>query len=139
MEGDAQGTFTNTPGSTEDINTRKPTTTPTPSNLKSNPLTALTPFHSSSSSSNSLYTSATARSTLHFGYTYPELIDWNVTASQLSSNIRTILNKLYNPSGSIATRSLSHSPLKNSSGSYPSYRNATEPSHQYFINIRINK
>ena len=73
------GTYTNPPGSTEDVNT------------------PLTPFHSDTGGT--LYTSATARSTRSFGYTYPEVQDWNVSAQQLSSNVRAAVNALYNPNG----------------------------------------
>jgi hypothetical protein len=34
---------------------------------------------------------------LIFGYTYPELIDWNTTAAELASSVRTKINLLYNP------------------------------------------
>lgn len=61
----------------------------------------LTPFHSDTRGT--FYTSATARKTLTFGYTYPEVIDWNVTADQLSKNVRNAINKLYNPKGTIST------------------------------------
>lgn len=40
-----------------------------------------------------------------FGYTYPEIVDWNVDATQLSANVRTIINQLYNPAGTIVARS----------------------------------
>ena len=111
---------------------------------------ALTPFHANANST--LYTSATARSTRSFGYTYPEVIDWNVTAAQLSSNTRANLNKLYNPTGSIATRSLdrhrySYHQFSHHRGS--TYRNGSSHVHgpvgnvtkdyQYFINIRVDK
>lgn len=112
-EVDAEGTFTNAPGETEDINT------------------PLTPFHSDSVGT--LYTSATVRSTRPFGYAYPEVVDWGFNASQLSSNARTALNKLYNPTGSISTRSLFS---KRDNPTAP-YMNATE--YQYYVNIRVPK
>ncbi|MCJ1229614.1 hypothetical protein MMC12_006283 [Toensbergia leucococca] len=114
-EVDPYGTFTNKPGETEDINT------------------ALTPFHSDNAST--LYTSATVRSTKHFGYTYPEVSDWKVTPSQLSSNVRANVNAIYNPTGSIAQRSLH--PRNNTQAPSTSSQNAT--SYQYFVNIRVNK
>ncbi|CAD6586306.1 MAG: hypothetical protein ASARMPREDX12_002329 [Alectoria sarmentosa] len=112
-EVDAEGTFTNTPGETEDINT------------------PLTPFHPDSVGT--LYTSATVRSSRPFGYAYPEVVDWGVNASQLCSNTRTALNKLYNPTGSISTRSLFN---KRDNPTAP-YTNATE--YQYYVNIRVPK
>lgn len=84
------GTFTNAPGENE------------------NRQTPLTPFHYDKNGT--FYTSNTARYTRHFGYTYPEIIDWGVNSTQLSSNVRRNLNKLYNPSGSISSRSLSIRP-----------------------------
>lgn len=112
-EADAEGTYTIAPGDTEDVNT------------------ALTPFHSDSMGT--LYTSATARSTRAFGYTYPEVVDWGVNATQLSANTRAALNNLYNPTGSISTRSLS---TKRDNSTAP-YSNTTE--YEYYINIRVPK
>ncbi|KAF6229867.1 hypothetical protein HO133_004204 [Letharia lupina] len=112
-EADAEGTFTNAPGETEDVNT------------------SLTPFHSDSAGT--LYTSASVRSTRPFGYTYPEVVDWGVNASQLSSNTRTAFNKLYNPSGSLPTRSL----LDKRDDPTAPHTNATE--YEYSINIRVPK
>ncbi|MCJ1291384.1 hypothetical protein MMC34_002927 [Xylographa carneopallida] len=85
-EADAYGTFTNPSGGIEDVNT------------------PLTPFHASSNST--LYTSTTVRSTRTFGYAYPEVQDWNVSATQLAANVRAIVNNLYNPAtGSTSKRS----------------------------------
>jgi tyrosinase len=44
-----------------------------------------------------MYTPDAVRGTLQFGYTYPELVDWNVSAAVLTSNLRTEINMLYNP------------------------------------------
>lgn len=54
-----------------------------------------------------MYTSDAVRSTLTFGYTYPELTDWNISAVTLASNVRGAINALYNPSafGSNSTTS----------------------------------
>jgi len=82
---DEFGTFTNRPGAKEDINT------------------PLTPFHSDTKGT--FYTSATARKTFTFGYSYPEVVDWNVSTTQLSTNVKIAINKLYNPKGAISTRS----------------------------------
>ena len=78
------GTFTNEPGSTEDAET------------------PLTPFHSNTAGT--LYTSTSARSTRTFGYSYPEVVDWDVSAEQLASNTRAVVNKLYNPNGTLRRR-----------------------------------
>lgn len=92
---------------------------------------ALTPFHSDDAGT--LYTSETARYTRTFGYTYPEIIDWNVNSSQLSSNVRTKLNALYNPTGEATKRS---SPMKRAKAA-AQYPNAAN--HQWFVNIRVDK
>lgn len=112
-EADAEGTFTNAPGEIEDVNT------------------SLTPFHSDTVGT--LYTSATARLTRPFGYAYPEVVDWGVNASQLSSNTRAAINKLYNPTGSVSTRSLFN---KRDNHTAP-YTNVTE--YRYYVNIRVPK
>lgn len=56
---------------------------------------ALAPFHSDNGST--FYTSDTARSTRPFGYTYPEIVDWNISSSDLAVSVRAIVNALYNP------------------------------------------
>ena len=91
---------------------------------------ALTPFHSDDDGT--LYTSETARSTRTFGYTYPEIIDWNVNSSQLALNVRTQLNALYNPIGN-----LTRSPLKKRGKVAAKYPNSAD--HQWFVNIRVDK
>lgn len=53
-----------------------------------------------------MYTSDDVRGTLIFGYTYPELVDWNISAADLASNIRTEINLMYNPN-SISTNTSS--------------------------------
>lgn len=72
-----KGTYFQAPGIVEDQNT------------------PLAPFHSDSTSA--MWTAATVRDTAVFGYTYPELVDWNVSASQLATNVRQSINELYNP------------------------------------------
>ena len=78
-EVDSFGTYTNRAGSTEDVNT------------------PLTPFHSNTGGT--LYTSTSARSTRTFGYSVPEVVDWNVSKDQLAANTRRAVNQLYNPTG----------------------------------------
>ena len=93
--------------------------------------TPLTPFHADSAGT--LYTSATARYTRSFGYTYPEVMDWGVNATQLSSSTRAALNNLYNPTGSISTRSVF---TKRTDPTVP-YMNTT--GYEYYINVRVPK
>ncbi|MCJ1464037.1 hypothetical protein MMC07_002647 [Pseudocyphellaria aurata] len=93
--------------------------------------TPLTPFHSDHAGT--LYTSKTARSTRTFGYTYPEVIDWNVNASQLAVNARTQLNALYNPFGNISLPS----PIKKRGKAAAQYPNAAD--RQWFVNIQVDQ
>lgn len=60
--------------------------------------TPLTPF--TSSTSGTPYTSDSSRSLAPFGYSYPEIIDWNQTLAQLKITCTTHLNRLYNADGS---------------------------------------
>lgn len=71
MEGD----FVIPPGTVEDINS------------------PLRPFRKDE---NTFYTAKTARSTRTFGYTYPEIEDWDVSKEQLQKNVRRRVNELYN-------------------------------------------
>ena len=86
---------------------------------------ALTPFHAGDGKT--MYTSATAQSTRPFGYSYPEVVDWGVSVNQLSSNVRANVNALYNPTGSISTRSKANTLTPNAAN------------HQWFVNIRVDK
>lgn len=93
----------------------------------------LTPFHSDTGGT--FYTSATARKTLTFGYSYPEVVDWNVTADQLSKNVRSAINKLYNPKGTIPTSKRS----RIARGMEPEPKgvvNTNEVGYQWAINLR---
>ena len=102
----AFGTLTNDAGETEDINTRRfPILAPNEASMESLMFLALTPFHSDDSGT--IWTSATAWSTKEFGYSYPEINDWAVNRSQLSSNVKTRLNALYNPTPTTSRRSVS--------------------------------
>ncbi|KAL8721571.1 MAG: hypothetical protein Q9225_001779 [Loekoesia sp. 1 TL-2023] len=109
----AAGTFTDDPGTTEDINT------------------SLTPFHSDDSGH--LWTSATAWSTRAFGYTYPEIVDWGVNSSQLISNVKSRLNELYNPTSSVSKRSI-YTEVSSELQLSPNAMDA-----QWFTNIRVQK
>jgi tyrosinase len=57
--------------------------------------TNLLPFHANAEGT--FWTSKGVRSTRTFGYTYPELVDWNRTPEELASSVRSIVNRLYNP------------------------------------------
>ncbi|KAI9806662.1 MAG: hypothetical protein M1825_006119 [Sarcosagium campestre] len=78
------GTRTNAPGGVENVNTR------------------LTPFRKDAAGN--YWTSASARSLKTFKYTYPEIVDWNVSPSQLSANVRAKVRALYDPQGRLSRR-----------------------------------
>lgn len=78
-----QGTFAQPTGTVEDINT------------------PLLPFHDRGGE---FHTSATVRDMKGFGYSYPEIVDWGVSATQLASNVRTEVNRLYQRQTSLARR-----------------------------------
>ncbi|KAI9827269.1 MAG: hypothetical protein M1832_005407 [Thelocarpon impressellum] len=110
---DGSGTFTNPPGGIEDINT------------------PLTPFHSDSG--NNFYTSASARSTKQFGYSYPEVVDWGVSAEQLNATTKAKVNALYcsvsAPSNRTIQRRVPPLPLPETNGTH----------REWFINVRADK
>jgi tyrosinase len=64
--------------------------------------TPLEPF--SSNSRGQFYTSASSWKTSIFGYTYPEIQDWNQTPAQLKANVTAIINRMYNPRGTFPKR-----------------------------------
>ncbi|KAL9589590.1 MAG: hypothetical protein Q9203_001629 [Teloschistes exilis] len=106
------GTYTNDPGKSEDSNT------------------PLTPFHSDDSGS--FWTSSKVWSTKTFGYAYPEIIDWGVNRSRLTSNVKARINALYNPTGSTSQRSAS------SDGPRTLTLTPNAMSVQWFVNIRLD-
>lgn len=59
--------------------------------------TSLKPFAITSST---FYTSDTCKSMSQFGYSYPEIMDWNMTAAQMTSYVTGRVNALYNADGS---------------------------------------
>lgn len=59
-------------------------------------LLALYPFRASDYEDD-FWTSASVRSTATFGYTYPEIVDWDVDQQTLQNNVRAAVNNLYNP------------------------------------------
>jgi tyrosinase len=69
-----------------------------PGNLD-NQWTSLEPF--SSDGRGQFYTSAFSWKTSTFGYTYPEIQDWNQTPAQLKSNVTATINTMYNSQGSM--------------------------------------
>lgn len=64
--------------------------------------TPLEPF--SSNSRGQFYTSASSWKTSTFGYTYPEIQDWNQTPAQLKANVTATVNRMYNPQGTFPKR-----------------------------------
>ncbi|QSZ35560.1 hypothetical protein DSL72_008430 [Monilinia vaccinii-corymbosi] len=58
--------------------------------------TSLKPFAITSST---LFTSNSCRSMAQFGYSYPEIMDWNMTAAQMQSYVTGKVNTLYNADG----------------------------------------
>jgi tyrosinase len=81
-----EGTFAIPAGSTEDTNT------------------PLKPFRKDAAGS--FHASTTARLTSTFGYTYPEVVDWNVIPTQLAANVRSIVNALYHPTDGLSKRTV---------------------------------
>ena len=57
---------------------------------------ALAPFHNTDDSS-TMWTSDGVRSIATFRYSYPELPYWRMNASALQDNVRSEVNRLYNP------------------------------------------
>jgi len=96
------GTFTNAPGSTEDVNTGMS------SYFKSILIfvaywrgLALTPFHTDAGGD--FWNSGTARNTSTFGYSYPELLYWKTSnTSQYQATVRAAVNNLYGGSAPAA-------------------------------------
>ena len=82
---DTYGTFVLESGTVEDVNT------------------PLYPFHHSDDP-NDFWTSSSSRSTVNFGYTYPEIQDWNVDQGTLQNNVRTAINNLYNAPARMSTK-----------------------------------
>ncbi|ERF74869.1 hypothetical protein EPUS_03253 [Endocarpon pusillum Z07020] len=120
------GTFTTAPGTTENVNT------------------PLTPFHSDAGTA--LYTSANVRSTRSFGYTYPEVRDWGLTAAEVSANTRAAVKQLYDPNNQFTPRGVSVDKRQGNSDPGksitipPSLKNGTARAYrEWYTNIRVNK
>ncbi len=86
---------------------------------------ALTPF--TSSKIGSMYTSDIARDLKNWGYSYPEICDWNQTKAQLSATVTAKVNALYNPSN-VYSRHKRHPRDMSSTKQY-----------EWFVNIQVTK
>ncbi|OJD14819.1 hypothetical protein AJ78_04875 [Emergomyces pasteurianus Ep9510] len=60
---------------------------------------AKTPFAPFRDSENNFFNAETSRHLSTFGYTYPEIQDWNTTPEQLARSVRIAVNQLYNRPG----------------------------------------
>jgi tyrosinase len=103
---DAYGTFTIAPSTIEDS------------------ATILTPF--STNAVGDWYTSDTSRYMKTFGYTYPEIQDWNQDATQLAQTVTAKVNALYAPKGRTHRKR------------HPRDMAATKE-HEWFANMGIDK
>ena len=72
-------------------------------------------------------TADTARALKNWGYTYPEICDWNQTKSQLSKTVTAKVNALYNPSGAYSRRKR-----------HPRDMSSTKQ-QEWFVNIQVAK
>jgi hypothetical protein len=71
----------------------------------STPENANTPLEPFASSGGSLYYSPdTSRMPNMFGYTYPEIPNWNIDPTQLAAQVTTQVHNLYNPSNQFKKR-----------------------------------
>ncbi|KAM0186665.1 hypothetical protein ACHAPC_004449 [Botrytis cinerea] len=62
--------------------------------------TASSPLKPFAITSSTFFTSNTCRSMSQFGYSYPEIMDWNMTAAEMTSYVTGRVNELYNSDGS---------------------------------------
>lgn len=101
-------------------------------NTIENGTTPLYPFHKSE---NTYHTSQDARYTSNFGYTYPEIRGFGRSSEALSSEVRTIIEALYNRDRRL--------PLERRSLPYdvPVYQSELVNStyQDWFLNIRANR
>ncbi|TVY85032.1 Polyphenol oxidase [Lachnellula suecica] len=111
------GTFTIIPGSLDNI------------------ATGLTPF--TSSQLGQTYNPTSSRYLSYFGYSYPGLNDWNVTAKQLKSNVIQQIYSSYDPNGIFGKRD-----VHQTSGSTLQLRGGFTPgakSKEWSIGIAVDK
>src|SRR5579862_8609759 len=100
----------------------------------SNFLPALTPFHGPD---NVELTSANSRSTRRFGYTYPEVRDWDRSVEVIKSETRTKVNALYNPTIKSSRRNLATGPTPPLI--IPPSLLVDGKYREWFTNIRVHK
>ncbi|KAF7938112.1 hypothetical protein BELL_0027g00260 [Botrytis elliptica] len=62
--------------------------------------TASSPLKPFAITSSTFFTSNTCRSMSQLGYSYPEIMDWNMTAEKMTSYVTGRVNELYNSDGS---------------------------------------
>jgi tyrosinase len=74
-----------------------------------------------------MYTSDTARALKNWGYTYPEICDWNQTQAQLTATVIAKVNALYNPSGSYSRRKRHPRDM------------LSNTQYEWFVNIQVAK
>jgi len=104
----------------------------TPPNTIENATWPLAPFHKDANGN--MFDSDDVRDTKTFGYAYREVIDWNVTKEELSKNVITAVNQIYNPNGSGGVTS------KRSHGKrFVDNKAATAANNQYVLNIVVDK
>jgi len=108
---DQYGTFSISPGTTESAST------------------PLEPF--SISANGPWYDSSSARFTSTFGYTYPEIDDWNKTSAQLKSDVSASINQLYNPNNAFSRRSSTFKSQLDGRGS--------QQTREWFVTLRVSK
>jgi tyrosinase len=75
-----------------------------PVNTDDTVLTPLEPF--STDANGDFYNSATALGLSTFGYTYPEIQDWDQTVQQLQENVTAQVNTMWGASSSLSKRGL---------------------------------
>lgn len=107
------GTYAQAAGKTEDVNT------------------PLLPFKKDDQGH--FHTSATVRDTRTFGYSYPEVVDWNVNQDQLARNVRRAFKKLYDPAGVLDKQKRGLFSLLTRRGDSSTER------QDWFVNIKVER
>ncbi|OWP06274.1 hypothetical protein B2J93_2512 [Marssonina coronariae] len=77
------------------------------------------------------FTSSSVRQISTFGYTYPEIQDWNQSPAQLKSNVTAAITTLYGPGGSKIKRRAGDAP---STDLLPG-----QPTREWSVGIRVSK
>jgi tyrosinase len=91
----------------------------------------LYPFHSDAQGTT--FTSQNAQGTRGFGYAYPEVVDWNKTPAQVTSDVTAIVNQIYNPTNAAVHRSRHGKPHTKLPGA--NFSDANKASHQWIISV----